>query len=84
MGVGPTPEGTIQPEVQRILLGIGSWMSRNGAAIYNTVTTPHYNDGKVWFTASKNGKTLYAIYAIEDGEQAPSAVTWTVTALRAS
>lgn len=37
-GVGPTPDGTIQPEVQKILLNIGSWMNRNGEAIYNMVT----------------------------------------------
>lgn len=78
LGVGPTPEGTIQPEVQDILLKIGSWMNRNGEAIYNTVTTPHYNDGDVWFTASKNGKTLYAIYAPGDKEKMPSQITWTV------
>lgn len=78
LGVGPTPDGTIQPEVQKILLNIGSWMNRNGEAIYNTVTTPHYNDGKTWFTASKNKKTIYAVYAIEDGETAPQTITWTV------
>ena len=78
LGVGPTPEGTIQPEVQKILLNIGSWMNRNGEAIYNTVTTPHYNDGKTWFTASKNKKTLYAVYAIADGETTPQTITWTV------
>lgn len=78
LGVGPTPDGTIQPEVQKILLNIGSWMNRNGEAIYNTVTTPHYNDGKTWFTASKNKKTIYAVYAIEEGETAPQTITWTV------
>ncbi len=78
LGVGPTPQGTIQPEVQAILLEIGNWLDRNGEAIYNTVTTPHYNDGKVWFTASKNGKTLYAVYAATDGEALPATVTWTV------
>ena len=41
LGVGPTPEGTIQEEEQKILLQIGDWLKRNGAAIYSTVTTPH-------------------------------------------
>lgn len=77
LGVGPTPEGTIQEEEQKILLQIGDWLKRNGAAIYSTVTTPHYNDGKVWFTAGKDGKTLYAIYATEDNEKTPTTVTWT-------
>ena len=77
LGVGPTPEGTIQEEEQKILLQIGDWLKRNGAAIYSTVTTPHYNDGKVWFTAGKDGKALYAIYATEDNEKTPTTVTWT-------
>ena len=77
LGVGPTPEGTIQEEEQKILLQIGDWLKRNGAAIYSTVTTPHYNDGKVWFTAGKDGKTLYAIYTTEDNEKTSTTVTWT-------
>lgn len=77
LGVGPKADGTIQPEVVKILLQIGSWLNKNGQAIYSTVNAAHYNDGKVWFTADKNGKTLYAIYALEDGEKAPKTITWT-------
>ena len=67
LGVGPKADGTLQPEVVNTLLKIGSWLNKNGQAIYSTVNAAHYNDGKVWFTADKNGKTLYAIYALEDG-----------------
>lgn len=77
LGVGPKADGTIQPEVVKILLQIGSWLNKNGQAIYSTVNAAHYNDGKVWFTADKNGKTLYAIYALEDGEKTPKTITWT-------
>lgn len=77
LGVGPKADGTLQPEVVNTLLRIGSWLNKNGQAIYSTVNAAHYNDGKVWFTADKNGKTLYAIYALEDGEKTPKTITWT-------
>lgn len=77
LGVGPKADGTLQPEVVNTLLQIGNWLNKNGQAIYSTVNAAHYNDGKVWFTADKNGKTLYAIYALEDGEKPPKTITWT-------
>lgn len=77
LGVGPKADGTLQPEVVNTLLKIGSWLNKNGQAIYSTVNAAHYNDGKVWFTADKNGKTIYAIYALEDGEKTPKTITWT-------
>lgn len=77
LGVGPKADGTLQPEVVKNLLQIGNWLNKNGQTIYSTVNAAHYNDGKVWFTADKNGKTLYAIYALEDGEKTPKTITWT-------
>ena len=77
LGVGPKADGTLQPEVVKNLLQIGNWLNKNGQAIYSTVNAAHYNEGKVWFTADKNGKTLYAIYALEDGEKTPKTITWT-------
>lgn len=77
LGVGPKADGTLQSEVVKNLLQIGNWLNKNGQAIYSTVNAAHYNDGKVWFTADKNGKTLYAIYALEDGEKTPKTITWT-------
>ena len=77
LGVGPKADGTLQPEIVKNLLQIGNWLNKNGQAIYSTVNAAHYNDGKVWFTADKNGKTLYAIYALEDGEKTPKTITWT-------
>ena len=76
LGIGPTPEGIIQPEAVMRLKEIGQWMRDNGNAIYNTVTTPHYNDGNVWFTASKDGKKKYAIYMHKDGQDFPSQISW--------
>ncbi len=40
LNVGPTPEGTIQPEFQERLRAIGKWLDRNGEAIYDTTYGP--------------------------------------------
>ena len=77
LGVGPTAEGLIQPEVVERLQGVGKWLRANGKAIYYTRTTPHYNDGRTWFTADKDGKTLYAIYTLPDNEKLPATIEWT-------
>lgn len=77
LGVGPTAQGLIQPEVEERLTVIGDWLGKNGEAIYSTRTTPLYNDGSVWFTANKDGKTLYAIYALPENEKLPATIEWT-------
>ena len=74
LGVGPTPEGIIEPEVVRILDEIGQWLKVNGEAIYNTRNTPMYHDGNVWFTASKDKQTFYAIVC--PAGPMPATVSW--------
>ena len=76
LGVGPTPEGIIQKEVADLLHVVGEWLRANGKAIYNTRPTPNYNTGNTWFTADKDGKTLYAIYALPEGEKLPTTIEW--------
>ena len=76
LGVGPTPDGIIEQPVVERLHKVGEWLRKNGEAIYNTRITPVYNDGKTWFTAHKDGKTLYAIYTPADGETLPETITW--------
>ena len=76
LGVGPTPDGIIEQPVVERLHKVGEWLRKNGEAIYNTRITPVYNDGKTWFTANKDGKTLYAIYTPADGETLPETITW--------
>ena len=76
LGVGPTPDGVIQDEVIPILHEVGAWLRRCGEAIYGTRITKNYNDGNIWFNASKDGSTLYAIYALPDGESNPAELSW--------
>lgn len=76
LGVGPTPEGLIQPEAVARLEAIGRWLRANGLAIYNTVPTKNYHSGSLWFTASKDGRTLYALYPSQPGNDAPQTLSW--------
>jgi alpha-L-fucosidase len=57
LDVGPTPEGTIQPEFVERLQAMGKWMEVNGDSIYGTTYGPWQNlpFGK---TTAK-GKTIY-------------------------
>ena len=75
LGIGPTPQGLIEPEVVKILEEIGAWMKVNGEAIYNTRTLSHYQAENLWFTTSKDGKYVYALCpGLAGGKANPS---WT-------
>lgn len=76
LGVGPTPKGVIQPEVVAILKEIGQWLKVNGEGIYGTRNTPNYNSKNVWFTASKDGNKLYALYVPNEKEELPQSIEW--------
>ena len=77
LGVGPTPDGIIEKPVVDRLHQVGEWLRANGKAIYSTRTTPNYHAENTWFTADKDGKTLYAIYALPEGEKLPETIEWT-------
>ncbi len=76
LGVGPTPDGIIQPEVETILSEVGSWLKDNGKGIYNTRITENYNSNNVWFTADKDQKTIYALYIPSEESGYPSYIEW--------
>ena len=77
LGVGPTPEGIIEKAVVDRLHVVGEWLRANGKAIYNTRNTPNYHSGNTWFTGDKDGETVYAIYALPEGEKLPATIEWT-------
>ena len=57
LNVGPTPEGTIQPEFEERLLAIGTWLKTNGEAIYGKTFGPWQNLSFGRTTAK--GKIIY-------------------------
>lgn len=77
LGVGPTPEGLIEPSTIKILQKVGKWMRANGNAIYGSSITPDYNDGNIWFTTSKDKKKTFAICTVKEGEKVPTVLEWT-------
>ena len=78
LGVGPTPEGEIEPKSVEELKIIGNWLRANGEAIYSTVPTPVYrnDDSTIWFTANKDGKTIYGIVPQKDDADFPATISW--------
>lgn len=76
LGIGPTAQGTIEPEAEWRLREIGNWLKTNGEAIYGTRPTPVYNHGNTWFTASKDGKTVYAIHIPAENGTISEKIAW--------
>ncbi|XP_046650335.1 alpha-L-fucosidase-like [Daphnia pulicaria] len=64
LNVGPTHDGLIAPIFEERLRQMGDWLKINGEAIFSTVPWTYQNDTltpDVWYTSSKDGKTVYAI-----------------------
>ena len=76
LGIGPKPDGTLPDGVKVRLEKIGEWLNKNGAAIFNTRITDFYHDKNTWFTKSKDGQKIYAIYCLEENKPIPEKITW--------
>jgi len=61
INVGPDPTGVIPFEQERVFQELGLWMFVNDEAIYNTRACPVAGSKEMWFTRSKDGKTVYVI-----------------------
>ena len=70
VGFGPMPDGTWAPEAVERLEYVGDWLRVNEEAIYNTRPREVFQEGEeVWFTSSKDGRTIYAICLKWPGNQ---------------
>ncbi|WP_419213607.1 alpha-L-fucosidase [Maribacter sp. X9] len=74
LGVGPQSDGIIPLDAVKRLEEIGSWLDKNGDAIYRTHAIDDYTDGTVFFTA--NDENLFAIVPLKEGEKMPKQVRW--------
>ena len=67
LNVGPAPDGTIQPEFEERLRGIGAWMKVNGEAIYGTSYGPL--QGLSFCRSTAKGNTVYLhVFEWPDGQ----------------
>lgn len=74
LGIGPDKSGDLVPEVYKRLAATGKWMHLNSKAIYDTKPLAPYASGKFCFTQSKDEKTKYMFYLVDENEQVPSTV----------
>jgi len=61
LNVGPAADGTIQPEFQQRLRGIGQWLRRNGEAIYGTTYGPWQGVAGIRSTAKPGAVYLHLL-----------------------
>jgi alpha-L-fucosidase len=70
VGFGPMPNGKWASEAVERLEYVGDWLKVNGEAVYNTRPRKVYREGSdIWFTSSKDGRTVYAISLKWPGHQ---------------
>lgn len=67
LNISPKPDGTIPDDQRKALLEIGSWLDRNGEAIYSTRPWKQFSDGKVRYTTK--GDVIYAVGPFRTGEK---------------
>jgi len=73
LNIGPSPEGEWSDTAYKRLEEIGSWMSVNDEAIYETEFIAPFQDGKVRLTKKKKSDAVYAVYLADENELRPPA-----------
>lgn len=76
LGIGPKPDGTFPQEAVQRLEEIGTWMKKNGEAIYNTRSVKHYQDSNTYFTQNRINATHFALVCLPENTPLPSHVGW--------
>ena len=67
---GPMANGRWAPECVERMEYVGEWLKVNGEAIYYTRPLKTFREGKdLWFTSSKDGRSVYAINLKWPGNQ---------------
>ncbi|MFP4500265.1 MAG: alpha-L-fucosidase [Candidatus Hydrogenedentota bacterium] len=59
LNIGPTPDGTIPFEQDRLLRELALWMFVNGEAVYDIEPCPVIREDNLWFTKAKASDTVY-------------------------
>ncbi len=73
LNIGPGPDGTWYDEAYTRLEEVGAWLKINGSAIYNTRPIAPYMDGKLRYTAGKDG-SANVIYLLDENESLPGEI----------
>jgi alpha-L-fucosidase len=68
LNIGPSPEGDFADTAYSRLKEIGGWMKINGEGIYNSKPLAPYSNGNVYYTQSKDEKSVYAFVLTETGK----------------
>lgn len=76
LNIGPGPDGDWDPVAYSRLEEIGKWININGEGIYNSKPIAPYSTDNIYYTQSKDGKSIYAFYLSEkDAVALPGQVT---------
>lgn len=68
LNIGPGPDGDWDPIAYQRLKEIGDWMKINNSGIYNSIPVLPYSSDNIFFTQSKDKKTVYAFFLNEEDE----------------
>jgi alpha-L-fucosidase len=72
LNVAPRPDGKLPTRAIQSMRGLGEWLNKNGAAIYNTRVCVPYRTGKYAYTQNLKTQTYYAIYLPDEFDKPKS------------